>query len=92
MSERPSPIVQCDGCGAYAHRRADRPCPDHWFYLESVDRTPPRSKQRVYIVWACSEACRDALWKRGPGPGVGAGSIDESGTAKWRERMGKESS
>lgn len=58
-------IVQCDGCGAMARRRAGDACPDHWFYLESEDRTPG-GPPSVYIVWACSESCRDKLWRRGP--------------------------
>lgn len=92
MGERVSEIVHCDGCGQPARRRSDCPSPDHWFYLESVDRSSgnPQSKYRVYIVWACSEECRDGIWKKGPGPSAGAGSIDEEGTARWRKRMGKE--
>ncbi len=65
-------VVQCDGCGAHGRRRAEHPSPDFWFYLESINRTPGE-EDHVYIVWACSEACRDAMWKRGPGPRV----IDE---------------
>lgn len=74
-------IVQCDGCGAHARRRANHPCPEHWFYLESTDRTNPDGL-KIYIVWACSAACRDALWKSGPGPAV----IDDAGTMRLRER------
>ena len=71
-------IVQCDGCGAHGRRDVDAIAPDFWFYIESTDRT--FGKGGVYIVWACSEVCRDAMWKRGPG----RGQIDSVGTARRR--------
>lgn len=64
-------VAKCDGCSERAKKRAGRPCPDHWFYLESVRQ----SDCHVYIVWACSETCRDKLWQRGPGPV----NLDEEG-------------
>lgn len=82
MGERVSEIVQCDGCGELAKRRVNRPCPDRWFFIPSVDRTQPKSSQRIYIVWACSERCRDGLWQKGPGDEL----IDETGTKDFRER------
>jgi len=78
-------IVKCDCCGTHGRRRPDRPCPDFWFYLESLDRTQGTRRGHVYIVWACSAACRDAIWKRGPGPS----SIDEAGTQRDREKATK---
>lgn len=66
-------IVKCEGCGDLGRRRPGHPCPDHWLYLESVDRTPGQKKNIVHIVWACSEECSVGMWKRGPGPNV----IDE---------------
>jgi hypothetical protein len=68
-------IVLCEKCLQPGRRRPGHPCPDHWFYLQSIDRTPGKSKGKttVHIVWVCSEACRDAMWERGPGPNV----IDE---------------
>jgi len=33
-------------------------------------RENDRDTGRVYIVWACSMACRDNLWKTGPGPDI----------------------
>lgn len=78
----PNEVVRCDGCGAHGRRRRDHPSPDFWFYIESVDRTNPR-KHGVYIIWACSELCRDNLWKRGPGPA----NINENGTDKMRAKL-----
>ncbi len=73
-------IVKCDGCAALGRRAKDAIAPDFWFYIESEDRT--FGKGGVYVVWACSEACRDGLWKRGPG----RGQIDDAGTRRARER------
>lgn len=77
-------IVQCDGCGLLARRRPGQPCPDHWFYLESEDRTPGIVPS-TYIVWACSAACRDKLWKHGPA----SGHIDEDGSGRMRARRAR---
>ena len=72
-------IAKCDNCEERARKRDDHPCPDHWFYLESVRQ----SDRSVYIVWACSETCRDALWKRGPGPA----NIDEDASRRAIDRQ-----
>lgn len=75
-------IVKCDGCGAHGRRAEGCAAPDFWFYLESVDRTEGRPRDSIFVVWACSESCRDALWKRGPGRGV----VDERGSHRLREK------
>lgn len=82
-------IVQCDGCGTHGKKRIGDAAPDFWFYLESENRTPRRDgrKTDVYIVWACSESCRDGLWKRGPGPGPGV--IDQRDEQKRNELLAK---
>lgn len=77
-------IVRCDGCGQHGRRAADAAAPDFWFYLESIDRT--FGEDGVYVVWACSEGCRDGLWKRGPG----RGQIDDQGTARARVRAARD--
>lgn len=77
-------IVKCEGCGQLGRRRPGHPCPDFWFYLESIDRTlsKGRGDGNVYIVWACSAKCRDEMWKLGPGPN----NIDEAGSQHDREK------
>lgn len=81
------PIAKCDGCGALARRRPGFPCPDHWFFIESV----AGSSGDVYVVWACSDVCREKVWKRGPSGGV---RVEERGVggqatararARWRQ-------
>lgn len=76
-------IVQCDGCKAHGTKRPGDAAPDFWFYMVTENVTPRRDgrKTDIYIVWACTEACRDGLWKRGPGPGV----IDERDERKRNE-------
>lgn len=73
------PIAKCDGCGAAARRRPEYPCPDFWFYLESKRQSDPN---QMYVVWACSEECRDKLWKQGPGTPW----IDEDGSKRLHAR------
>lgn len=76
-------VVRCDGCNALARRRRGYEAPDFWFWLESkVDRPWRKDSRTIHIVYACSEACRDGLWKQGKGPG----RIDEEGTARMREK------
>lgn len=87
MADRPSPIVKCDGCGQPGQRRPGCASPDHWFYIEAIDRTPGSKRAgRIFVTLACSEACRDGLWQRGPGDGV----IDEAGTVSYRKLLTKE--
>lgn len=83
-------IVKCEGCGALGKRRPGHPCPDFWFYLESINRTKSngRGGGSVYVLWACSQPCRDGLWKKGPGPN----EIDESASQRDRDQMAKEAS
>lgn len=75
---RPSNIVKCDGCNAYGRRREGYMVPEHWFYIESV--VAHSTRRRVHVVYACSNLCRDSLWKQGPGPKV----VDEGGTMRMR--------
>lgn len=75
-------IVKCDGCGEPGRRRANHPCPDGWFYIESIDRTFS-TKAGIYITWACSAQCRDEMWKCGPGPAT----IDDAGTMRRRAKL-----
>ena len=79
----PETIVKCDGCGAHGRRAENAIAPDFWFYIESVDRT--FGKDGIYVVWACSEACRDGMWKRGPG----RGQIDDAGTFRKRSAIAR---
>ncbi len=70
--------------GQSGRRRPGHPCPDHWHYLETVDRT--LGKHGVYILWVCSDECRASLWSqwaKGPGPA----NLDEKGTDRMRKRM-----
>lgn len=75
---RPSDIVKCDGCNTHGRRRAGYMVPDGWFYIESV--VSHSVKRRVHVVYACSESCRDGMWRRGPGPNC----VDERGTMRMR--------
>ncbi len=77
-------IVKCDCCGQPGKRRLGCMVPEHWFYIES--KIAHSTKQRVHVVYACSEECRDGSWKRGPGPGV----VDESGTDRMRDRENRQ--
>ena len=79
---KPSDIVKCDGCNAHGRRVSGACAPDFWFYLESTDNTPGKRRGMVYIIYACSDGCRDALWKRGPG----RGQIDEAGSKRMRAK------
>jgi hypothetical protein len=76
-------IVQCDECGTHGRRAADAAAPDFWFYIESVDQT--FGPGGIYIVWACSEACRDRMWKRGPGRGV----VDDDSSFRMRKKRAR---
>jgi hypothetical protein len=75
-------VVKCDGCDARGHRKAGSAAPDFWFYLESTNCTPGRSEGEVYIVYACSEECRDGMWKR-----TGRNTIDEEGSKRMRAAL-----
>jgi hypothetical protein len=79
-------IVKCDGggCNAFGRRRPGHPCPDGWFYLEIADRTAGAPRQ-IFIVWACSEACKAGAWHAGPGPQI----LDEDGTERFRARQAR---
>ncbi len=74
-------IVKCDGCGQPGKRRAGVAVPDHWFFIESI---VAHKKNTCHIVYACSESCRDGLWRQGVGP-----RVDETGTDRMRARESK---
>jgi len=74
-------IVQCDHCDTKGVRRPTDIAPDFWFYLESTDRTD-RKRLQTYVVYACSETCRDALWRPSRD---GRGKIDEEGSQRQRD-------
>lgn len=78
-------IVKCDHCGSLGKRAEGCAAPDFWFYLESEDRTEGRPRDAIFVVWACSEACRDGLWKRGPGRGV----VDDARKFRIREKVAR---
>ena len=81
MGDSPAPVI-CDGCGEPGRRPLGHAAPHFWFFIESQDQTPGRGGS-TYIVWACSEECRDKLWQRGPGPS----SIDEDSSERMRRRL-----
>jgi hypothetical protein len=56
--------ARCDRCGLLGRLRPGYSAPDFWFYFESPVESKPGV---VHVSWVCSEACRDAIWKRGPG-------------------------
>lgn len=58
-----SDLALCDGCGKRGKRRRMYPCPAGWFYIASTDQ----DDGETYYVYACSEACKAAVWHRGPG-------------------------
>ena len=83
-------VVRCDKCGAHGQRRESDVAPDFWFFIESVDRTPGSKRAgRIYVVYACSEPCRDGLWKCASS---GRGGIDEAGSQRYREQLAKDES
>lgn len=55
--------VQCDGCKRHGKRRRRTIAPEGWFFLERKLEDEDDS----IIIWACSEACKDSLWRPGPG-------------------------
>lgn len=76
------PIAKCDGCGAAARRRPGFLCPDFWHYLK-LER-----KRSIFVAWACSDACRDGLWRQGAPPlpnerCTGAGCRARPGDGWW---------
>ncbi len=77
-------IVQCDGCGAHGRRAETAAAPDFWFYIAATDRTFSKSGG-LFIIWACSEACRDSMWRKGPA----LGAIDDVGTFRIRDKKAK---
>lgn len=58
--------VFCEYCDASGRRSILFPAPDGWFYIAAVDATT----RTTFYTYACSGACRDALWQRGPGPAL----------------------
>lgn len=57
--------VKCEKCGQTGPRRMGRPAPEGWYFIEAVDEEDP---EMVFLIYACSVACRDGLWQLGPGP------------------------
>lgn len=76
-------IVRCDGCNQPGKRRLGYMVPERWFFIESKVQ---HRKNYVHVVYACSESCRDAMWRTGPGPGV----VDERGTDRMREKENRD--
>lgn len=74
--------VKCDACGALGHRHAGCAAPDFWFYIESTNNTPGKRSGEIYVVYACTEGCRDGIWKR-----TGRGEIDEGGSQRMRAKL-----
>lgn len=58
--------VKCDGCGVGGRRRMRAVAPAGWFYLE-IQEDDEDTEDDAMIAYACSEECRDTMWKRGPG-------------------------
>lgn len=58
-----SESMKCDNCPAEGKRRRRTYAPDGWFYAVSADE----NGNEYYIIAVCSESCRDAIWKVGPG-------------------------
>jgi len=77
-------VVKCDGCGAFGRRTEDAAAPDFWFFIAADDRTKG-APHMIFVIWACSTECRDAMWKPGPARNF----IDERGTFRMREKKAK---
>lgn len=61
--------VRCDQCSKPGRRPRMHPAPPDWFFLEStVPSEIEGEPDDTVIVLACSAACRDAIWRIGPGP------------------------
>lgn len=61
--------VRCDCCSIFGLRKRGRIAPKGWSYIAGVldgDREDPNPEDVVY-VYACSERCKDDIWKEGPG-------------------------
>lgn len=63
----------CDHCGKEGRRRRMRHSPDGWFYAEVV------MSGEICVGWVCSEACRDLLFRAGPGDLLAPDSLGPSG-------------
>jgi len=54
----------CEVCGLVGRRANGALCPDGWTYAEVADED---GDSCIIVVAACSDACRAAFWKPGPG-------------------------
>lgn len=59
-------LVRCDACKTVGARPLTYTCPPDWFYASIFIED---NKTEV-IIYACSTACKAALWKAGPGPHI----------------------
>lgn len=55
--------VQCDGCKIVGRRPMMHPAPREWSFA-AIDIA---GTHETIFVYACSPACRESLWKSGPG-------------------------
>lgn len=56
--------VKCDVCGIHGIRKLRKVAPFGWYYGAAAVLDDANDE---LIVYACSEKCRDAFWKNGPG-------------------------
>jgi hypothetical protein len=63
--EAVSEPVTCESCKAVGQRGLRYPAPPGWYYL--IARDENEHIEGDFYVYACSIACRQALWKQGPG-------------------------
>lgn len=60
-----SDTVKCDGCNSIGKRQRWHPAPNDWFFIESL--VEDDGNNHIIYVYACSEACKQNLWIKGPG-------------------------
>lgn len=60
-----SQSIPCEVCGKIGKRKTFKNCPEGWFYWEAEVETGNETDIVCFAV--CSETCRDATWKLGPG-------------------------
>lgn len=81
--------VRCDQCSKPGRRPRMHPAPPDWFFLEStVPSEIEGEPDDTVIVLACSAACRDAIWRIGPGPRWTYAEV-EKGAAKVSLQHGR---
>lgn len=59
----------CEVCRKSGRRRMMQMVPEGWYYAEAyIDADPETGTPAdILVMGVCSDECRDAFWKKGPG-------------------------